>query len=821
MNINEHIQDACRDLMLNDIQEAQGNEVVWRADIGPDGDITHVKVLARGNLTAVPAILSELEKGAVVVHNHPSGDLRPSSADLSVASVLGNQGIGFFIVDNSLSDIYIVVEPIIIRDIVPLDDTLDEHLRENGNLARIFPDYSPRPSQQAMLELIKTGFNNDQIIIAEASTGVGKSLAYLLPALQWASQNEERVVVSTATITLQQQIMEKDIPLALNTLALKDLKVALIKGRGNYLCLKRLQETVDQGGLFDQDALESIVEWETSTVSGERSDLPVYIENNVWSQVCGESDICGGTRCPFYHQCYIMRAKKEANAAKVVVVNHHLLFADISLRAEDNNYHSQAVLPAYQRIIIDEAHNLENSAMTFYSANFNRGALFRRLNKLYRFQGKRALGALIELQTIINVSNFFDKILDIYDNIEKEWSQLSLLGEQFLQDNNELNLIDADDLWLHEFIETIKRLNQILLSICELITRGLDHITEENNNPIIVETNQILNGLENDCRILQEFTHIDAYDKEKVFWLSQRKDHQDNFSLTLHISPLSIAKELSSSLYSHFKTVVCTSATLSIKNSFDYWGNRVGLQYLSSERYEVDVFASPFDHEQRVLLAVPEDAPLPSNQEEFYPFVQQQILAVVEQSRGRALVLFTSYHMLKATYEAVIDEFVKLNIPLYYQGQDDKNKLLSKFKTETSSVLFATGSFWEGIDAPGETLSTTIICKLPFAPPNHPVLQARYKLLEASNRSAFFEISVPEAIMKFRQGCGRLMRSENDRGVLYILDSRLTQKNYGRLFIESLPPMQYFFDSSEQITLKIKKFLTYEQATTENENEVR
>jgi ATP-dependent DNA helicase DinG len=354
--------------MREAIAEADGNEVFFVGKLGPDGLVASVKVGARGNEEAVPVLSPLVEEGDLIIHNHPSGGTRPSSADLGIAARLGNQGIGFFIVDNDLEEVYVVAEPVQAAEITPLDPgELAADLSPGGALSRIYPLYEQRESQVGMLRLVTQAFNGDEICAAEAGTGVGKSLAYLLPAVRWALQNGERVVVSTNTINLQQQLIEKDIPLVKKVLG-QDLKVVLVKGRGNYLCLHRMHEALDEAELFEErdPDLLSIREWARTTETGSRTDLSFYPKEETWSKVCSEADACLGLRCAHREGCFVLKARREASSAKVLIANHHLLFADLALRLQ-GSFDDPAVLPPFRRVIFDEAHNVEKAATSFFS----------------------------------------------------------------------------------------------------------------------------------------------------------------------------------------------------------------------------------------------------------------------------------------------------------------------------------------------------------------------------------------------------------------------------------------------------------------------
>ena len=391
MTVEERLTARVIEEIRQSIADADGNEVFLVGTVGEDGRVDSVVVGARGNEEAVPVLSPHLAGGDVVIHNHPSGGTRPSSADLAIAARLGNQGIGFYILDNALESIYVVAEPVAEHKITPLDEeALAAHLAPGGTLSRLSPLYEERRSQIDMLRLACRSFNGDELCAAEAGTGVGKSLAYLLPALAWALSNNERVVVSTNTINLQQQLVEKDIPLVKRLLG-QDPKVVLVKGRRNYLCLHRLNEALDEMSLFDErdPDLLAIKEWSRTTDTGSRTDLSFYPPEETWSKVCSEADTCLGLRCSHREGCFVLKARREAASARVLVANHHLLFSDLAFRLAGSGFDDPAVLPPFRRVVFDEAHNIEKAATSFFSQSFSRFTVLRFLGRLYRRRSAR------------------------------------------------------------------------------------------------------------------------------------------------------------------------------------------------------------------------------------------------------------------------------------------------------------------------------------------------------------------------------------------------------------------------------------------------
>ncbi|HRR03031.1 MAG TPA: DEAD/DEAH box helicase family protein, partial [Treponemataceae bacterium] len=378
-------REACT-AITGAIEEAGGNEVFFTGMIDRSGLVTDITLCARGNRTAVPVVRKAALEADVLIHNHPSGTLTPSEADLTIAAGMAEEGCGFYIVNNDATGIYVVVEPILRREKVLMDENgIAALLDECGPFAATKDTYEPRPSQMALAASIARAFNTASIGVFEAGTGVGKSYAYLLPVMQWALTNQERVVISTGTINLQQQLMEKDIPAATAIIG-TPVKAVLMKGRQNYVCLRRLAEALDEKDFFDDDLeeLDRIASWAETTLDGSKSDLPFVPRDSVWSRIASESDACMGMRCSRRDDCFVMRVRKDAADASILVVNHHLLFADLEARMMGAGYDGTAVLPPFHHIVFDEAHAIEAAATSFFSENFTRFKLNKQLGVFFR-----------------------------------------------------------------------------------------------------------------------------------------------------------------------------------------------------------------------------------------------------------------------------------------------------------------------------------------------------------------------------------------------------------------------------------------------------
>ena len=696
-------------------------------------------------------------------------------------------------------------------------------LRDGGSVASRLEHFEPRQAQLDLMELIIRCFNENAIGAAEAGTGVGKSFAYLLPALEFAAQTEERVVISTATITLQQQLFGKDIPLVRNATDSK-VKVVLVKGRGNYLCFRRLEDALrepDLAGSDEQEELDGIARWAEASKSGGRDELPFPPSEEAWSKVCSDAEICMGKRCPWQTRCFVLALRREAAGAGVVVVNHHLFFADLAARRDGAGYSSAAVQPPYSRVIIDEAHTIEDAATSFFSKEFGRPGILRHLGRLYRKRRNRQGGLLLRLYAMLPSSNTsLDDLIAQIDGIRKsalllDGPALNACGHEgvFRFSPGKTSAV-AEAAIFPMFTELRKRLLEFTAKAREILGM-LPEDAEDDSS--VWEVKAILRRFDGIAGICSAFVDYRKNESE-VMWIERRKGAGSNGEgwAVFTQSPVELAESLRDSLFKPYKTVVCVSATLAINDSFGYWATRAGLgQYLqdvsgdnrgNDRPFYTGCFPSPFPYSKAVLLAVPGDAPLP-DEEAYQDFVNRSVGQLAAVAGGSALVLFTSYQSLNNAWNAALPELQELGIRCLKQGDDDRTRLLQTFLADESSVLFATSSFWEGVDAPGDTLRLVILCRLPFRTPNDPVFEARREAVQKQGGNPFMDLSLPEAVTKFKQGFGRLMRRSGDRGVVAVLDGRLIKKRYGELFLHSLPETRTSFSDFSGILRDMENFL--------------
>ena len=825
----------CSALIRYEIEQAEGNEVFFIAQADSNGTIVSAEAVARGNQGAVPAILSRASAGQLVLHNHPSGDLTPSDADLDLASISGNNGIGFAIIDNRCERCYLVVSPHTPRTGELLNfDELERAFGPEGLLARHLKCYEARAEQVRMAFCVAGAFNENKVAVIEAGTGTGKSLAYLIPALLWAVRNEQRVVISTNTINLQEQLIKKDIPL-LQRNSSTPFNACLVKGRGNYLCLRKLEAGQAEPSLFPDAAsqeLQALAAWSESTASGCLSDLSFHPSREIWDDLRCEADQCGRSRCPQFGRCFFYRARREAAAAQILVVNHALLLADIALRRE-SGYDATAILPPFTRLIIDEAHHLEEAATGALSVRISRAGLLRQLARLAP-SGNRA-GILTVLMTRLGkelpealdqlyqeLSGLIEAALlpqthELAAFVDRELDWLALALQDAQQSSTDLRggeikqrvtpELRSSSFWL----ELQDRLGQLAERLTELSAGlgALDRAAARLPDPIRQGLESWLTDAAGIGQRLSataaELNWFCDQDDLACRWLESRQTSRGS-QATICVAPLEVAETIKASLLDPIPTVVFTSATLTVGDSFNYLRRRTGLDLLDPERLELLSLASPFDYASQALVGIPRDLPDPTSAAFRQPLAAA-VLRAVSLSQGGAFVLFTSFELLKQTHASLKSDLERLGLTVLRQGEGTgRHQLLARFRKERHAVLFGTDSFWEGVDVKGDALRLVIITRLPFQVPSEPIQQARAERISALGGDPFREMSVPQAVLKLRQGFGRLIRSRDDRGAVLILDNRIVTKNYGKRFLKSLPQAAQVIDTADGVFEQLTRF---------------
>ena len=693
-------------------------------------------------------------------------------------------------------------------------------LAKGGALSRLIENYEVRENQLELVRAIANCYNKSIIGVFEAGTGIGKSFAYLLPSIQWANLNKERIIISTATINLQNQLINKDIPLALRILGVnnEDVKVALVKGRRNYLCLRKLEEKLNESqflqGKFDitdfneeKKELNTLYEWSNKTKTGDKEELK--IKDEIWMEVASDAENCLGSLCPFFSKCFVTKMKQIAESSLIIIANHHLIFADVKIRMEDEALEkndedemSSSVLPAFKYLVFDEAHSIKKTAINFFSSVISQKDIKRQLAILYlQTTRKRKKGVIVELSYVEK-----DVALKEFETLQSSLLEATSLLEvyvvSFLLSSNAISITDLQKEELGELLERFKKLHQAIFAMVRYLSKIVDVLDEQRKDEK-QKISLVIKKMISILSIVNSFLKHDEIE-DVVFWIEKKRSAIGEDEITFIQTPLNVAAILKGYLFSRLEVAICVSATLQVGKNFGYYLNGVGLR---EENFEINKgsFPSPFLYEENVLLSIPNDIPFP-NEKSFQDVINKAILSLIEATNGRALVLFTSYSSLIDSSEYVKKK-IKSNIEIYTQGEKPRIKLLEDFKNDISACLFATMSFWEGIDVPGEALTHLILVKLPFTVPDHPVLLARAKALEKRGFNSFASLNLPEAVILFKQGFGRLIRTTKDRGVVTVLDKRLITKPYGKMFLDSIPKTIQCFESFEKIIYNIRDFV--------------
>ena len=799
MTVEERFGTGALEALRDAIREAGGQEVFCLARVDDRVCVQELSVAARGNEGAVPAVTADVEGWDVVIHNHPSGILRPSSADLAIAARLGNDGIGFYIVDNDVERVYAVVEPVRKRELRELDGaTLASLVKPGGRLQEIMEGYEARDPQIDMLESVVGCLNADKVGAFEAGTGVGKSLAYLVPVMAWVGRNAERIIVSTGTINLQQQLMDKDIPLVRRLLG-SGVRAELVKGRQNYLCPTRLADALEEVSLLDEgkEDLKALRDWAASSPTGSRSELPFQPSEDLWSEVCSEADTCRGAACASRGQCFFLRARRAAASAQLLVVNHHLLFADLSVRLSGIGFDTAAVLPPAQRLVMDEAHNIEAAASSYFSSSFSRSSLRRTLRRLHR-NGRGGSTGIAHRLPGADAASLIAAMAEVEDRAESA----NALALELAGTESSFHLEARSEACERLLLDPLAELERVVGALASSLEQAVGQ-----GDPLdaaVQEARTIVRRLRSSADVCGLFRRFEER-RDTVFWIEATRSRRAERTVRFTATPLDITSLMQEAVFRPFPTVVFTSATLTVGGSFDFWSSRIGLRDDGSGRYTFGVYASPFNFRDNVLLCVPRDL-APPTAPAYLGQAAETIARAVEVSEGGALVLFTSYGALQQVYDQIRERIASRGIEVLRQGDDDRFRLLGRFREHGSGVLFATNSFWEGIDAPGDALRLLVVCRLPFRVPTDPVVKARVGALEAAGRNAFAEYSLPDAVVKLRQGFGRLIRRATDRGVVLILDSRVVSKPYGSVFLDSLPQTARCIGGTEEILERMERF---------------
>ena len=733
--------------------------------------------------------------------------------------------------------------------IYPATMLIEDVLGENGAIANKLGSYELRPQQLEMAIAIEKAIEENKHLIVEAGTGVGKSMAYLIPFIFWSVRNNKKVIISTHTKTLQEQLIKKDLPFLRNALksvdafadvrdsdppgsgqaGVFDFSYALCVGGQNYLCLRRFHQAQMHGVFNTKKELsefQNIIQWEVQARRGLRSELDFEPSQSVWSKICRESDLCFGKQCTYKDDCYYNKARRKEYKAQILVTNHHLFFANL---ANDGR-----VLPDFDAVVFDEAHTLEDIATSYFGIEISNSRIKYMLDSI--LNPKTGKGLITRLFDSSGASDQA-KQMDIMNNSEKLLKEAGSASDLFFSEiiekygtgnkttrirekstiNNYLNKPLSDLFDLLESLSKQVKTDEGILEVCAFanrcseINKNISTIIKQDLAEYVywIEVERKKSKYDNFSNILQLTNTLDT---------SLRSGTHRQAKCSLRAAPINIAVEFEKQIFGKTRPVILTSATLSINGNFKYIKGRLGIpasEQTGTEKptisleqdgldsritREVDycekAIGSPFNFSENALIYIPDNIPDPNQQpDEFKNSIVKHIEGIISYSQGRAFILFTSFKMLNSVYEEIQDDLDEFT--LFKQGDKPRYQLIEEFKTSHKPVLFGTATFWQGVDVPGEALKCVIITRLPFAVPDDPIIEARMELLKSQNKNPFMFYQVPQAITLLRQGFGRLIRSTTDTGVVAILDPRIKSKFYGKYFLNSLPDCKKVSDIKE------------------------
>jgi len=821
----ERLLPAVRALLAHEIARAGGREVCFVASVDEAGIIVEARPVARGTADEVLALPGVAERGQLVLHNHPGGNLEPSVADLFVASRLHDGGVGFGIINNEASELYLVVEVPRRKRVERLDPLgMVATLGPGGPIADRLSNFEDRQGQRDMAAHIADAYNDGGVVLLEAGTGIGKSFAYLVPALAWAKANGERTVVSTNTINLQEQLVGKDLPLLRDALADEDHtpSFALLKGWRNYLCLARLNSALAvQQSLFEpdkQDELVGLAEWAGRTADGTLGDLTVPPSPEVWDEVAAEPDLCPRLRCPHFERCFLFRAKRAAAEADVVVVNHHLLAADLGVRSAQENWDEAAVLPPYKRLVLDEAHHLEDVAAAHLGAQVTSRGVRRVLGRLER-NGKGLLPSLRfelanqhDLLSRASLDLLQQRLLPALADARRFSDAVFRRLLYLLEEGRSPLRLDAEfgraPVWaeglteeLNGALATFERMREDVETIADRMSQS--ELTERRTQ-LLGELRGVVRRLEGVSDGLNRALRPPPGGPPTVRWIERAGNKGDQ--LALAAVPLDLAPILRDLLFDRLRTVALTSATLAAGGEFAFLESRVGLSAAPSPVTVREILPSPFNYPEQCLFGVPNDLADPREDEAAHDAgVVRAISELAWASDGGTFALFTSHAALRRA-ATELRACLPPRWPILVQGERSRDQLLRRFREAGNAILLGTDSFWEGVDVPGRALRVLLLCKLPFKVPSEPLTAARLERLAEQGEDGFMGYLLPHAALKLKQGFGRLIRSSTDVGVVILLDRRVLAKRYGPLILSGLPRAERVVGTWNEVRTKCEDF---------------
>ncbi|WP_341278126.1 ATP-dependent DNA helicase DinG [Paenibacillus sp. FSL H8-0537] len=693
-----------------------------------------------------------------------------------------------------------------------------------------FPNYEEREAQTTMFREVFDSLDSKRHLLIEAGTGTGKSLGYLIPALYYGIRQDEKIVVSTHTINLQEQLRHRDVPLLKQILPI-EFRASIFKGRGNYLCLRKFESKINTRDMMSpvDDAITAsqMVVWLGETETGDQEELNFSNKGtDFWSTVASDADSCLNRACPWFKRCYYHRAKHEANIADVCITNHSMLFTDIQA--------DHRLLPTYSHLIVDEAHHVEEVASKHLGMQLGYYTITNAFTRMFKDARSGLLPSLrIHLQQesderVQGWLETIDTIIPAFTEVREHWERLFEMLYSFVQaspdatgeNNQSVYRLRGDSLpegWSEVLAEETNIHTELIrvLKTAEKMSEEIkDRIDELAVQALVTDLNGALRDLTRVKDDLRSFMKVDQ--TTDVFWLEANMTYKHR-SLHLYAVPIDVSSQLQQYLFDVKDSIILTSATLSVQKSFQFAEEQLGLGgFEEAGRLRTVQLASPFNYREQALVIIPRNFPVlkgSAGEPAFISMLVSSLADAVQQTNGRMLVLFTSYRMLKQVYDPLKAALAATSIQVLGQGIDSGNrtKLTRRFLQQPESVLLGTSSFWEGVDIPGEALTCLAIVRLPFQPPNHPLLEAKSELLQRQKQNPFMKLSIPQAVIRFKQGFGRLVRTAKDKGIVIIYDTRVIETYYGKHFLYSLPGPKIEHMHIEQIVPRMREWLGAEK----------
>ncbi|WP_338976791.1 ATP-dependent DNA helicase [Fusobacterium nucleatum] len=802
MDIKDRFSKESLQTIKKYLEEQNNKSMIFKATFDEDELIQEPFFLSLYKKKSFEETLTKVARNEVVIRTTKPNQLYPSDMELELSEELyTRRNIAYCLLSSDLDDFYFVqdIDRIFLEDI-----DIKNYFSKDGILAKEIKGFEYRQEQEEMAQYIQEAINEDRKIIVEAGTGTGKTLAYLIPAIKWAVVNKKKVIIATNTINLQEQLLLKDIPLA-KSIIKDEFSYVLVKGRNNYVC-KRLFNELALGknidiGTFSIEAreqIEYILKWGNKTKTGDKAELPFEVYPDVWELVQSTTELCLGKKCPYRKECFYMKTRMEKMEADILISNHHVFFADLNVRAETDFDSEYLILPRYDMVIFDEAHNIESVARSYFSVEVSKISFTRLLNRIYQRKNKRKKekSALIRVEDTIDEKDLEDsqQYIDLLNTLKEEISILQNIGDEYFDEIRKIYETNTEapikkslnnfEMTKSRFLENLREKKDIFqtkladfLNLMMIFNNVIDE--EKDKNPEVINFN---NHLKMFKAYIDSFKFINSFEDDNyIYWLDINSKRTN---VVLTATPLNIAQKLSTVLFDNLDRLVFASATIVVNGSFDYFKKSLGLD---EEDCIEAIIKSPFDYNEQMSVYIPSDIQDSENINAFVSDASRFILNILLKTNGKAFILFTSYTMLNQIYYSISKKLKDKGFEVFLHGDKPRSQLIKEFKEAENPILFGTTSFWEGVDVQGENLSNVIITKLPFLVPTDPVVSAISKKIEENGRNSFTDFQLPEAIIKFKQGVGRLIRKKTDSGNIFILDNRILKKRYGSLFINALP----------------------------------